>query len=124
MILAIPTEPNGGKHTALFAASARTEEAHEATLKVIKGLAHTGFRVINDDKFFEEVQLDSRRFNDVRLIQYRYKVHSRVIKNRTKSLYNIDNSSCRCFAKISCKVLPKEICQRKSHMSHYMSQKE
>ena len=55
-ILGIPTEPNGGNHTALFAASARTKEAHAATLVVIKALAHTGFRVIDDDKFFEEVR--------------------------------------------------------------------
>jgi hypothetical protein len=57
--IAIPTKPNGGNHTALFAASARTEEAHVQTLKVIKGLAHTGFRVINDDKFFNAVCIHS-----------------------------------------------------------------
>ena len=55
LMLGIPTELNGGNHTALFAASARTKEAHAATLVVIKALAHTGFRVIDDDKFFQEV---------------------------------------------------------------------
>jgi hypothetical protein len=54
--LAIPTEPNGGNHTPQFTKSAGTKEAHEATLKVTKALAHTGFRVIADDSFFKEVR--------------------------------------------------------------------
>lgn len=54
--IAIPTKPNGGNHTALFAESAATKEAHVQTLKVINGLAHTGFRVIDDDGFFQEVR--------------------------------------------------------------------
>jgi len=52
----IPTKPNGGNHTALFAEAAATEEAHKACLTVTKGLALTGFRVINDDSFFADVK--------------------------------------------------------------------
>jgi len=55
-MFAIPTEPNGGNHTALFTKSARTKEAHAQVIKVIKGLAHTGLRVIDDDKFFKEAK--------------------------------------------------------------------
>jgi len=53
---AIPTKPNGGNHTIGFTEAAKTEEAHEATLQVAKGLALVGFRVINDDKFFRKVK--------------------------------------------------------------------
>ncbi|KAG5641428.1 hypothetical protein DXG03_005244 [Asterophora parasitica] len=53
-LFAIPTQPNGGNHTAKFTESASTPEAHVATLNVTKGLALTGFRVISDDKFFKE----------------------------------------------------------------------
>ena len=56
VVLAIPTEPNGGNHTPSFAASARTPEAHEASLIIMKALAHTGFRVIDDDGFFKKVK--------------------------------------------------------------------
>lgn len=52
---AIPTRPSGGNHTIGFTEASRTEEAHEATLQVAKGLALVGFRTINDDKFFNEV---------------------------------------------------------------------
>jgi len=55
-MFSIPTEPNGGNHTALFAKAARTKEAHAQVIKVIKGLAHTGFRVIDDDKFYKDVK--------------------------------------------------------------------
>jgi hypothetical protein len=55
LIVAIPTDPNGGNHTASFTASAGTPEAHEASLVVTKALAHTGFRVINDNDFYEKV---------------------------------------------------------------------
>jgi len=54
---AIPTKPDGGNHTIGFTEAARTEEAHEATLQVAKGLALVGFRVINDEKFFYKVSL-------------------------------------------------------------------
>lgn len=54
--LAIPTEPNGGNHTPAFTASAATPEAHEASLVIMKALAHTGFRVIDDDEFFSKVR--------------------------------------------------------------------
>jgi len=52
---AIPTQPGGGNHTTGFTIAARTEEAHEETVRVAKGLALVGFRVINDDKFFYKV---------------------------------------------------------------------
>ena len=52
---AIPTEPNGGNHTALFTAAARGKEAHEATLVVTKMLAHVGMKVLQDDGFLEKV---------------------------------------------------------------------
>jgi len=52
----IPTKPNGGNHTALFTEAAGTEAAHEATLIAIKSLAHTGFRVIDDEVFFDDVK--------------------------------------------------------------------
>lgn len=52
---AIPTKPDGGNHTIGFTEAAKTEEAHEATLQVAKGLALVGFRVINDEKFFYKV---------------------------------------------------------------------
>jgi hypothetical protein len=52
---AIPTKPDGGNHTIGFTEAVRTEEAHEATLRVAKGLALIGFRVINDEKFFSKV---------------------------------------------------------------------
>ena len=51
----IPTKPGGGNHTKKFTHSARTEEAHEATMIVTKALALTGVKVILDDGFFEEV---------------------------------------------------------------------
>ena len=56
-LTAIPTKPNGGNHTALFAASASTEEAHKATVVIVKALAHVGFRVIDDDEFFTKVSI-------------------------------------------------------------------
>ncbi|KAF8523619.1 hypothetical protein JB92DRAFT_3259752 [Gautieria morchelliformis] len=52
----IPTKPNGGNHTALFAASARTQEAHEASIVITKALAYVGFRVIDDEEFFKKVR--------------------------------------------------------------------
>lgn len=54
---AIPTVPNGGNHTALFAKAARTEEAHNATISVTKGLAVTGLRAIDDDAFYQHVYI-------------------------------------------------------------------
>ena len=52
---AIPTEPNGGNHTALFTTAARRKEAHEATIVVAKMLAHVGMKVLQDDAFLENV---------------------------------------------------------------------
>ena len=53
----IPTKPGGGNHTKQFAHSARTEEAHEATILITKALALTGVKVIMDDGLFEEVSV-------------------------------------------------------------------
>ncbi|TDL23869.1 hypothetical protein BD410DRAFT_786535 [Rickenella mellea] len=53
---AIPTEPNGGNHTTLFADAARTSEAHKATMDVTKGLALTGLRVLADHAFYDTVK--------------------------------------------------------------------
>lgn len=53
---AIPTVTNGGNHTPAFAESARSTEAHKATMAVSKGLAWTGFRIIADDEFFQQVR--------------------------------------------------------------------
>ncbi|KAL4065914.1 hypothetical protein J3A83DRAFT_4432070 [Scleroderma citrinum] len=53
---AIPTVTNGGNHTPAFADSARSTEAHKATMSVTKGLAWTGFRVIADDQFYDQVK--------------------------------------------------------------------
>jgi hypothetical protein len=39
-----------------FTASAKTAEAHEATMTITKVLAHIGFRVLDDDAFFSEVR--------------------------------------------------------------------
>lgn len=55
IFLAIPTEVDGGNHTAAFAKSSKSQEAHDATIKVLKGLAITGFRVLHDAAFFQEV---------------------------------------------------------------------
>ncbi|KAJ7202799.1 hypothetical protein GGX14DRAFT_652879 [Mycena pura] len=53
---AVPTVPNGGNHTAEFAAAAGTPEAHAETLKVAKALSLLGFRVLDDDGFFKDVK--------------------------------------------------------------------
>ena len=55
-LVAIPTEPNGGNHTAAFTSAAATPEAHQACLEVCKALALTGLRVIQDDRFYSEVR--------------------------------------------------------------------
>lgn len=52
----IPTQPNGGNHTAQFAESARTQEAHNITFNIISILALNGARVLDDEKFFNEVR--------------------------------------------------------------------
>jgi len=52
----IPTKPGGGNHTKQFTRSARTEEAHEATMIVTKALALTGVKVIMDDGLFKEIK--------------------------------------------------------------------
>lgn len=54
---AIPTEPNGGNHTIGFTKAAASQQAHDATMVVSKGLAHTAFRALRDDDFFKQVSL-------------------------------------------------------------------
>ncbi|TFK51839.1 amidohydrolase [Heliocybe sulcata] len=55
---AIPTEPNGGNHTPAFTRAAGTPEAHQTTLQVVKGLAMTGFRLLDDPDFYRQVKQD------------------------------------------------------------------
>ncbi|KIJ55711.1 hypothetical protein M422DRAFT_151213 [Sphaerobolus stellatus SS14] len=52
---AIPTKPNGGNHTVLFTEAAATQASHDASIRVAKALAHAGFRVIDDDDFYQKV---------------------------------------------------------------------
>jgi amidohydrolase len=47
---------NAGNHTPAFANAARTPEAHRACITIIKGLAITGLRVLDDDEFFKRVK--------------------------------------------------------------------
>ncbi|KAJ7224215.1 hypothetical protein GGX14DRAFT_350602, partial [Mycena pura] len=51
---AIPTEPLQGNHTIGFTKAAASQEAHEATMLITKGLAHTGFRALRDDEFYKQ----------------------------------------------------------------------
>ncbi|KAL4269002.1 peptidase M20A family protein [Pleurotus pulmonarius] len=62
---AIPTSPGGGNHTPAFAQSARTKAAHDAAIVITKGLAHTGFRLLSDDAFFNQVQCAHKMANDI-----------------------------------------------------------
>ncbi|GJE93880.1 M20 family metallopeptidase [Phanerochaete sordida] len=55
-VYAIPTEDGGSNHTAKFTASARTPEAHTATLATAKCLAITALRVFTDDAFYQKVR--------------------------------------------------------------------
>jgi len=52
----IPTVANGGNHTALFAEAAGTQEAHERTMAVAKGLAVTAMRVLLDEDFYKQAK--------------------------------------------------------------------
>jgi len=54
-LYAIPTEPHGGNHTIAYTRAAATQEAHDATILVTKGLAATGFRILHDAVFFRQV---------------------------------------------------------------------
>lgn len=58
--IAIPTEPNGGNHTIAYTKAAATQEAHDATMLVTKGLATTGFRVLHDAVFLRQVSICAR----------------------------------------------------------------
>jgi len=51
---AIPTVENGGNHTRPFTDSARTSEAHTATLYAAKGIALAGLRVLLDKEFADQ----------------------------------------------------------------------
>ena len=55
MFSAIPTEPQGGNHTAAFAKAASSKAAHSATMAITKGLALTGYRILTDTAFFDKV---------------------------------------------------------------------
>ncbi|PCH36405.1 hypothetical protein WOLCODRAFT_20520 [Wolfiporia cocos MD-104 SS10] len=52
----IPTKPNGGDHTPRFTWAAGTAEAHALTIKKVKGLAATGFHVLDDEAFTVQVR--------------------------------------------------------------------
>ena len=54
--IAIPTKPNGGNHTVLFTEAAITQAAHDASIRIAKALAHTGFRVLDDNEFYNNVR--------------------------------------------------------------------
>ena len=54
-VFTIPTVKNGSNHTPQFAESARTPEAHDATLTISKALAMTAFRALQDDEFYRQV---------------------------------------------------------------------
>lgn len=53
---AIPTEAKGGNHTAAFAKSAATVEAHAAMMCIAKVLALTGYRILADAAFCNQVK--------------------------------------------------------------------
>jgi hypothetical protein len=55
--IAIPTEPRGGNHTVAYARAAATQEAHDTTIVITKGLAALGFRVLRDAAFFRQVSI-------------------------------------------------------------------
>ncbi|EIN09567.1 hypothetical protein PUNSTDRAFT_113017 [Punctularia strigosozonata HHB-11173 SS5] len=63
MSSSIPTVPNGGNHTPEFTDAARTKAAHKETMDVTKGLALTGFRMLDDNDFFYSVK---KAFDDER----------------------------------------------------------
>ncbi|KZW01185.1 bacterial exopeptidase dimerization domain-containing protein [Exidia glandulosa HHB12029] len=48
--------PGAGNHTAAFTKEAATQQAHHASLAIIKGLAMTGVRVLTDAQFFEKAK--------------------------------------------------------------------
>ncbi|THH11307.1 hypothetical protein EW145_g733 [Phellinidium pouzarii] len=54
---AIPTVPNGGNHTAEFTKAARTPQAHDAALAVVRGLTLTGIRALDDGAFFKQARV-------------------------------------------------------------------
>lgn len=54
--LAIPTVENGGNHTIAFAEAAASDAAHKAALDIIKALAATGVRVVDDDEFYAQAR--------------------------------------------------------------------
>lgn len=53
---AIPTEAKGGNHTPAFAKSAATVEAHAAMMCIAKVLALTGYRILADAAFCDQVK--------------------------------------------------------------------
>lgn len=58
---AIPCPPGAFNHTPGFTACAGTDEAHAITVRVGKGLAVAGWRVLSDDAVANKVAEDWRR---------------------------------------------------------------
>jgi metal-dependent amidase/aminoacylase/carboxypeptidase family protein len=52
---AIPTESGGGNHTPAYTKASATEEAHEATIAVIKALTEMSVKVLTDVAFYQAV---------------------------------------------------------------------
>ncbi|CAE6417299.1 unnamed protein product [Rhizoctonia solani] len=61
----LSTPPNGGNHTPEFTAVARTEESHERTIVMSKGLATLGLRALLDEEFLKTVK---EKFEKRRLV--------------------------------------------------------
>lgn len=96
---AIPTEPNGGNHTAAFAKAAGTEAAHAATIAITKSLALTGYRVLTDTHFFNRVRtsqfLDTQFWIDYFCVLRRFKRLLSKAKLWLRAEYQSPNTSHR-----------------------------
>jgi len=80
MFAGIPTEPNGGNHTPLFAKSSITEQAFEATLATAKALALSGLRILDDDNFYNSVSW----FCKIRNYAHRFQVRCAFEQDRNQ----------------------------------------
>ncbi|KAB5592411.1 Amidohydrolase-like protein [Ceratobasidium theobromae] len=56
---AIPVNGGGSNHTLEFTEATRTQEAHERTLAVSKGLATVGLRILLDNAFLQSVSMSA-----------------------------------------------------------------
>lgn len=54
----IPTPSGTGMHTEGFRDAAKTEESHDISMGVAKGLAVAGLRVLLDDEFAAQMKVD------------------------------------------------------------------